>query len=203
MPNRQHLVAVARGGAPADRLIRGARVVNVYSGEILEANVALAGGRIAYVGPRQPDARDVLDAAGLYLAPGWIEPHGHPWLLYNPVSMIEGILPGGTTLVFNDDLFFYLQAGPDGFGRMLDALRGLPLDYRWLVRLVSQSQYPGEAVDFALDKLRAAGEAGCGRYRRTHPLARSHARRCLCARRHRACAGAGQAGGRPHGRRIL
>ena len=155
MPNREHLVAVARGDAPADRLIRGACVVNVYSGEILEANVALAGGRIAYVGPRQPGARDVLDATGLYLAPGWIEPHGHPWLLYNPVSMIEGILPGGTTLVFNDDLFFYLQAGPDGFGRMLDALRGLPLHYRWLVRLLSQSQYPGEAVDFAFDKLRA------------------------------------------------
>ncbi|HTT66261.1 MAG TPA: adenine deaminase C-terminal domain-containing protein [Bryobacteraceae bacterium] len=157
MPNRLHLVAVARGDAPADRLIRGARVVNVYSGEILEAgaaNVALAGGRIAYVGPRQPAAHDVIDAGGLYLAPGWIEPHGHPWLLYNPVSLVEGILPGGTTLVFNDDLFFYLQAGPDGFTRMLDALRGLPVRYRWLVRLLSQSQYGGEAADFALDRLR-------------------------------------------------
>ena len=154
MPNRQHLVAVARGDAPADRLIRGARVVNVYSGEILEANVALAAGRIAYVGPRQPAAHDILDAAGLYVAPGWIEPHGHPWLLYNPVSMVEGILPGGTTLVFNDDLFFYLQAGPDGFARMLDALRGLPVRYRWLVRLLSQSQWNGEAAEFALDKLR-------------------------------------------------
>src|ERR1035438_8956578 len=154
MPNRQHLVAVARGDAPADRLIRGARVVNVYSGEILEANVALAAGRIAYVGPRQPAAHDILDAAGLYLTPGWIEPHGHPWLLYNPVSMVEDILPGGTTLVFNDDLFFYLQAGPDGFARMLDALRGLPVRYRWLVRLLSQSQWNGEAAEFDLDKLR-------------------------------------------------
>lgn len=152
--HRQHLVAVARGDAPADRLIRGARVVNVYSGEILEANVALVGGRIAYVGPRQPSAREILDAAGLYLAPGWIEPHGHPWLLYNPVSMIQAILPGGTTLVFNDDLFFYLQAGPEGFLRLLDALRGLPVRYRWLVRLLSQSQWSGEADVFALDKLR-------------------------------------------------
>jgi len=154
MPNRQHLVAVARGDSPADRLIRGARVVNVYSGEVHEANVALAGGRIAYVGPRELAARDVLDAAGLYLTPGWIEPHGHPWLLYNPVSMVEGILPGGTTLVFNDDLFFYLQAGPDGFARMMDALGGLPVRYRWLVRLLSQSQWSGEAADFALEKLR-------------------------------------------------
>lgn len=152
--SRQHLVAVARGDEPADRLIRGARVVNVYSGEILPANVALAGGRIAYVGPRELAAREVLDAAGLYLAPGWIEPHGHPWLLYNPVSMIEGILPGGTTLVFNDDLFFYLQAGAEGFMRMLDALRGLPVRYRWLIRLLSQSQWSGESEVFALEKLR-------------------------------------------------
>lgn len=153
MSNRQHLVAVSRGDSPADRLIRGARVVNVYSGEVLESNVALADGRIAYVGPRQPAARDTVDAEGLFLAPGWIEPHGHPWLLYNPVSMIEGILPGGTTTVFNDDLFFYLQAGPDGFARMLDALRGLPVRYRWLVRLLSQSQWDGEADEFALEKL--------------------------------------------------
>lgn len=152
--HRGHLVAVARGEGEADRLIRGARVVNVYSGEILETNVALADGRIAYVGPRQPAAREVLDAPGLYLSPGWIEPHGHPWLLYNPVSMTEGILRGGTTTVFNDDLFFYLQAGPDGFTRLLDALRDLPVRYRWLIRLLSQSQWPGEADVFALEKLR-------------------------------------------------
>jgi len=70
---RAHLLAVARGGAPADRLIHGARVINVYSGEILDSNVAISGGRIAYVGPRRLAARDVLDATGLYLTPGWIE----------------------------------------------------------------------------------------------------------------------------------
>ena len=56
------------------------------------------------------------------------------------MSLAEGILSGGTTLVFNDDLFFYLQAGPEGFARVLEALRGLPVRYRWLVRLLSQSQ---------------------------------------------------------------
>src|SRR5579871_4771577 len=154
MSDRRLLTAVARGEIPADRLIAGARVVNVYSGELLEANVALADRRIAYVGPRVLQARETLDASGLYLSPAWIEPHGHPWLLYNPVSMIEGILPGGTTTVFNDDLFFFLQAGPHGFARMLDALRDLPVRYRWLVRILSQSAYEGEARDFSLDRLR-------------------------------------------------
>ncbi len=146
-------MAVARGDATADRLIRGARVVNVYSGEILDANVAIAGNRIAYAGPGLRPSREIVDASGLYLAPGWIEPHGHPWLLYNPLSIIEGILPGGTTMVFNDDLFFYLQAGPEGFKRMVNALRGLPVRYRWLIRLLSQSQWNGEAETFALDKI--------------------------------------------------
>ncbi len=154
MDERTHLVAVARGDAPADRLIRGARVVNVYSGEILDANVAIAGGRIAYVGAHIPPALDTIDATGLYLAPGWIEPHGHPWLMYNPVSMVEGILPGGTTTVFNDDLFFYLQAGPAGFCRMLDNLHDLPVRYRWLVRLMSQSQFDHEADEFSLEKIK-------------------------------------------------
>jgi len=137
-----------------DRLIRNATIVNVYSGELLPGNIGIAGGRFTYVGPSEPPAAEVIDVKGLYVAPAWIEPHAHPWLLYNPVSMIEGILPGGTTTVFNDDLFFFLQAGPDGFARMLDALAGLPIRYRWLVRLMSQSEYDGEAQDFAMEKLK-------------------------------------------------
>ena len=139
---------------PADRLIHGGTVVNVYSGELLPANVAIAGGRIAYVGPQQPPAAEIVDAAGAYVSPAWIEPHAHPWLLYNPVSMAEAILPGGTTTVFNDDLFFFLQAGPENFARMLDAMAALPIRYRWLIRLTSQSEYEGERADFELDKLK-------------------------------------------------
>src|SRR5436190_4930067 len=148
-----HCVEWLRRSVLNDRLIRNGTVVNVYSGELLPGNVAIADGRITYVGPSEPAAAEVIDAKGLYLAPAWIEPHAHPWLLYNPVSMIEGILPGGTTTIFNDDLFFYQQAGPEGFARMLDALAGLPIRYRWLVRLMSQSEYDGEAADFAMERL--------------------------------------------------
>jgi adenine deaminase len=140
--------------AACDRLIRGATVVNVYSGELLPGNVAISGGRIVYVGPNEPASAEVLEAKGMYVAPAWIEPHAHPWLLYNPVSLIEGVLPGGTTTLFNDDLFFYQQTGPEGFARILDALAGLPVRYRWLVRLMSQSEYVGEEQEFALERLK-------------------------------------------------
>ena len=156
LETRIQLTAVARGEAPADRFIRGATVVNVYSGELLAAHVALSQGHIAYVGRAEsaigPDT-EVIDAAGCYLAPGWIEPHSHPWVLYNPVSLLEGILPGGTTQVFQDNLFFYLQAGAEGFQRVMEVLSDLPIRYRWLVRLISQSEWSGERVHFALEKL--------------------------------------------------
>ena len=51
--NRETLLktlAVARGDEPADLLLRNARVVNVFTGEIQETDVALAGEYIAAVG---------------------------------------------------------------------------------------------------------------------------------------------------------
>ena len=119
-------------------------------------HVALSQGQIAYVGEAEsaigPET-EVVDASGCYLAPGWIEPHSHPWILYNPVSLLEGILPGGTTQIFHENLFFYLQGGPEGFQRVLEALSDLPIRQRWLVRLISQSEWPRERVHFALEKL--------------------------------------------------
>ena len=94
---RRRLIRVALGQEPADLFVRGGTVVNVYSGELVPANVAVLGDRIAYVGPSEeavgPET-EVLDARGLYISPGWIEPHTHAYLFYNPASLAEAILPG-------------------------------------------------------------------------------------------------------------
>jgi adenine deaminase len=52
VPRRRRLTAVARGEAPADLFVRGGTLLNVYTGEIYPAHVAIAGERIAYVGLR-------------------------------------------------------------------------------------------------------------------------------------------------------
>ena len=64
---RRKLTAVARGAAPADLYVRGGTLLNVYTGELHPAGVAVAGERIAYVGAREDmlGARtEVLDAEG-------------------------------------------------------------------------------------------------------------------------------------------
>ena len=154
---RRKLLETARGERPADLFIRGGAIANVYTGELLSGNVAVSDGLVAYVGRSEhavgPQTR-IIDADGMIVGPGYIEAHTHPWVLYNPVSLAEGILPLGTTTVVADNLFFYMQMGPEGFAAMADDLRKLPLTYLWVARLASQASFPGEAEMFALDKIR-------------------------------------------------
>src|SRR5204863_9516378 len=104
---RRRLTAVARGEAPADLYLRGGTLLNVYTGELYPAGVAVAGERIAYVGLREPmvSARTrVLDVPGRILSPGYIDPHVHPAHLVTPAALARHLLPLGTTTVFADTL---------------------------------------------------------------------------------------------------
>ena len=44
-------IAVARGDEPADLLLSGGRVLSVFTGEFLEADVAIVGQHVAGIGP--------------------------------------------------------------------------------------------------------------------------------------------------------
>ena len=156
--SRYDLIPVAQGIRPADVFIRGGNVLNVYSGEVLPGNVAISRDRIAYVGESEAAIGDetlVIDAKGQYVSPGFIETHAHPWVVYNPVSLTEKVLPLGTTTILHDDLFAYLHFGVDGVRRMVEDLRALPGLHFWLARIVSQAEYEGERDDFAPEKLAA------------------------------------------------
>ncbi|MHB1126127.1 MAG: adenine deaminase C-terminal domain-containing protein [Bacillota bacterium] len=153
--DRINLIKVSRGEQKADLYIQGGKLINVYSGEIYPANVAIAGDRIAYVGNGSrmvgPDT-EVVNASSYYLSPGYIEPHGHPWFILNPVSLASQILPLGLTTMMADNLPFYLL-GKKPFISMVQALRRLPLCYFWLIRVVPQSLTPDENAMFNRDKL--------------------------------------------------
>jgi adenine deaminase len=150
------LVETARGDRPADLLVRGGTIANVYSGEFYEDNVAVTAGRIAYVGDDErtvgPDT-EIVDAKGMIVSPGYIEAHFHPWVLYNPVSLVEAVLPLGTTTIVADNLFFFMHMGHQEFAKLAVDLRDLPLLYLWMARLTSQATFPGEEEMFGLDKV--------------------------------------------------
>lgn len=148
---RNELIEVAKGMRPADLYIKGGTLINVYSGEFLKQNVAVYKDSIAYVGESEISIgkdTEVIDAKGMYVSPGFIESHAHPWVIYNPLSFAGKILTLGTTTAVNDNLFFFLHMGAQGVKEMIQDLKELPNTFLWLVRLMSQADYPGEKEDF-------------------------------------------------------
>jgi len=124
-------LAVARGDEPADLVVRGGRVLSVFTREWLEVDVAVADGWIAGLG--EYDGRDVVDATGRYVVPGFIDAHMHlesTKLL--PDEFARLVLPLGTTAVVLDPHELANVLGTDGVHWLLDACEGLPLDYYFM-----------------------------------------------------------------------
>lgn len=167
---RRRLTAVARGDAEADLYVRGGTLLNVYTGEIYPANVAIAGERVAYVGLRDDmvgTRTATLDAVGRLLVPGYIDPHAHPAHLVTPSALARHLLPLGTTTVFADTLQFWELGGLRAFRVIADTLATAPLKFYWMIRVHAQSRstdeprrYPTGDLARALDHpwTLAAGE---------------------------------------------
>ena len=102
------LVAVAAGREKADLVIRGGKLVNVQTREILDGwQVAVAEGRFAYVGPDAShcigvDTR-VIEAEGRYVIPGLCDGHMHIESgMLTPAEFAAAVIPHGTTTMFTD-----------------------------------------------------------------------------------------------------
>jgi adenine deaminase len=120
-------LAVARGDEAADTVLRGGRVLSVFTREWLEGDVAICDGYVAGIG--EYDAAEVIDTAGKWIVPGFIDAHLHlesPKLL--PDEFARLVLPLGTTTVVADPHEIANVLGTDGVHWLLDSCADLPLD---------------------------------------------------------------------------
>lgn len=128
----RHRLAVARGDEPADLVISGGRVLSVFTGELLEADVAVAEEHVAGVG--RYEGRETVDAAGLILLPGFIDGHMH---LESTKLMVDefarAVLPWGTTTVVIDPHEIANVFGLKGVSALLASAEAVPLDYYVMV----------------------------------------------------------------------
>lgn len=120
-------LAVARGDEPTELVLRNGRVINVYTAEIIEADIAMADGHIVGVG-REYDGRQEIDLGGRYVCPGLIDAHVHiESSMVTPYQFARAVVPRGTTTVVCDPHEIANVAGTAGIRYMLDASEGLPL----------------------------------------------------------------------------
>ncbi|MDL2232669.1 adenine deaminase [Ruminococcaceae bacterium OttesenSCG-928-L11] len=128
----RRLAAVAMGREKADTVIRGVRLVNVNTGEILpDTDIAIAAGRIALVGDASHtigDATAVIDGAGRYAAPGFLDGHIHVESSMMTVrEYARTVIPHGTTSIFPDPHEIANVLGEHGLEFMIADAEGIPL----------------------------------------------------------------------------
>ena len=131
MERLRRRLAVARGDEPADLVVRGGRVLSVFTKEWLETDVAIVDGVVAGLGDYE--GREELDASGTWVVPGFIDAHMHlesTKLL--PDEFARLVLPMGTTAVVADPHELANVLGTDGVHWLLDACEGLPLDFYFM-----------------------------------------------------------------------
>ncbi len=144
-------IRVARGEAPVDLLLRNARLVNVFSGEVHPADVAVHAGRVAGIGDYE--AEEELDLEGSFLCPGFIDGHVHlESAMVHPAEFARAVVPHGTTSVIADPHEIANVLGLEGVRYMLQATADLPLN----VYMMAPSCVPATPLETAGAELSAA-----------------------------------------------
>ncbi|MCR5662066.1 MAG: adenine deaminase [bacterium] len=94
-------IKAALGEIPCDLLLRGGKIVNVFTEEVFEESIAVHNGIIVGFGDR--DAHNVADVSGCYIVPGFIDGHVHiESSMVTPAEYARAVLPRGTTAVMAD-----------------------------------------------------------------------------------------------------
>ncbi len=119
------IIKAARGEEPAELLLKNARVVNVFSGEIEETSIAITHSRV--VGLGEYEAQQVVDLNGKYVCPGFIDAHVHiESAMVPPYEFARAVVPHGTTSVVIDPHEIANVLGVDGIRYMLEASKYTP-----------------------------------------------------------------------------
>lgn len=148
------LAQVALGREVADLVISNARLVNVYTGEVLDDQcVAVKGTRIAYVGDDDGQGigpqTELIDARGQVLIPGFIDGHIHLDWFSTIDEFLRAAIPRGTTTVCTEMSSVADGLGYEGILEYLAAMEDQPAKVYGLapaISLLNSARYGGRAM---------------------------------------------------------
>lgn len=120
-------INVAAKRTPADLVIKNGKVVNVFTREILQEDIAIVDGFIAGLGDFE--GKESIDAQGSFIVPGFIDGHVHiESAMVTPAEFSNVVLPHGVTTVVADPHEIANVSGLSGIDFMLKSSEDIPLD---------------------------------------------------------------------------
>ncbi|MDQ0230223.1 adenine deaminase C-terminal domain-containing protein [Metabacillus malikii] len=153
---RKHIDVITNKLAPTI-VLKNATILNSFLRQWIKGHVWIADDRIVYVGNQLPQLTknsEMIDCANKVIVPGYIEPHAHPFQLYNPQSLANYVSKTGTTTFIGDNLFFLLQYNKKKALTFLDDVGKLPYHFYWWARFDLQTEVHGEENIFSHDFLK-------------------------------------------------
>jgi adenine deaminase len=148
---RKH-VDVLDGKASPTIVLTNATFLHSVLRRWMTGNIWIYEDRIVYVGLELPSATlntEIIDCSGQWVVPGYIEPHAHPFQLYNPHTLAQYASQFGTTTLVNDNLMLFLQLPKKKAFSLMDKYQELPQTLYWWCRFDSQSQMVDEEELFS------------------------------------------------------
>lgn len=120
-------IDLASGREKAELVFKNAKIVNVFSHEIIEGDVAIDNGKIVGIG--EYEGINEVDINGKYLAPGLIDGHVHiESSMVSPPQFAKTVVPRGTTTIIADPHEIANVRGLDGIKYMIDSSEDLPMN---------------------------------------------------------------------------
>ncbi len=121
-------ILAARREIPADLVLKEGRVVNVFSGEVQERDVALYDGVVVGLG-RAYQGKEEIHVKGKWIIPGLIDAHLHiESSMLLPSRLAASLLPHGTTTIVADPHEIGNVMGIEGIKFMLKESASAPID---------------------------------------------------------------------------
>jgi adenine deaminase len=145
-------VSVLDGKTSPTILLKNALYLNQTFRKWLRANIWIYEDRIVYVGENLPthlENCEIIDCTNEILVPGYIEPHAHPFQLYNPLTIAAYASQFGTTTMINDNMALILHLKKREAFSLLKDLRSIPTTMFWWSRFDSQTEILNEEEIFS------------------------------------------------------
>ncbi len=121
----QAMMQSARGIIPSELVLKNAVVLNVFTKELLQQDVAICKGTIVGVGTYE--GLEEVDCTGKFIVPGWIDAHLHiESSMLLPSCFAQEIAPWGTTTVIADPHEIGNVSGLDGIRFLISQSQNLP-----------------------------------------------------------------------------
>ncbi|ABW17941.1 adenine deaminase [Alkaliphilus oremlandii] len=120
-------IDIAAGRIKSSLVLKNGKIVNVFSGEIIDGDIAIEEGTIVGIG--KYEGLEEIDLKGKYVSPGFIDGHVHiESSMATPSEFAKAIIPRGTTTIIADPHEIANVCGMSGIEYILESSKNIPLN---------------------------------------------------------------------------